>query len=93
MGSDTSKVRTLEPNNKKEQKSERLGYLTNVRRDQVPGSNHNSNQKQNIRFRLIIQAKVTNMYRECQALQASCTDSQTGMGSGCKGSDEQEQRE
>lgn len=54
---------------KDKNQKERLGYLTNVKsqRDWVPGSKHNSNQKQKIRFKFTNQARVTNMCEECQA--------------------------
>lgn len=45
---------------------ERRGHLTNVRsqRDQVPGNQHNPNQKQKIKFTLTSQAEVTNVCEE-----------------------------
>lgn len=69
MGSDTSKGRTLEPNhNHKKNKNQkaRPGYWANVRRDQGPGSNHDSNQKQNMGFRLRSQDKNTHRYRDVE---------------------------
>lgn len=56
---------------------ERLGYLTKVKSqtDWVPGSKHNSNQKQKIRLKLTNHA--THPVR-----QVASTDPHTGTGSG-----------